>query len=224
MVGFLISIMAIIISESRVTFILLSLLILFALIWQLPFRKIIFLTALFFLLVTFILAINFGAGFLEREFKDVQSTINPDLTTIGVEKRYYFWPILWQLVLQKPLTGYGLENIAPVFSQYFEKNKHTLFEENLKVQPYMFGLKDLNLDRSHNYILDLLLFSGILGFLVWIGFVLLLFKKLRQKTHGRGKNVLIVSLVIYLIWIQFQNQSVVHLMYFWLIVGIIDKR
>lgn len=223
--GFLITISAIILSESRVAFLLLSILLLIFLSWELPRRKLIFTSLGFVLLAAFIFAIFFGAGFLEKELKDISQTTNPDLTQIGVEKRYYFWPILWELVLEKPLTGYGLENIAPVFSKYFEANKHVLFEENLKVKPYFFGLKDLYLDRSHNYILDLLMFSGILGLMSWILLFVVIVKKINTKQIPIGtKNVLITCLILYLIWIQFQNQSVVHLMYFWLLAGIVDKN
>lgn len=223
MAGFLISILAIILSESRVAFLILSILFLIWLSEELSWKRLMGIILGVSLLIAFIFSIFFGAGFLEKEIKDVSQTINPDLTKIGVEKRYYFWPILWELILQRPILGYGLENIAPVFSQYFETNKHILFEENLKVKPYLFGLKDLYLDRSHNYILDLLLFSGILGLLGWFGLVIMLFKKLKQMSRDRGTNVLMVSLILYLIWIQFQNQSVVHLIYFWLIIGLVDS-
>ena len=223
MVGFLISLIAIILSTSRVAFLGAAGLILFWLIGELPFKKLILGTISVILLIIFVSSINSSGGWVEKELLLPKSTINPDLPTIGVEKRYYFWPVLWQLILQKPINGYGLENIAPAFSSYFEINKHALFEENLKVKPYLFGLKDLNLDRSHNYILDLLFFSGILGLLSWLVLVIVTIKKLTQKYDDRHKNVLLVSLVTYLIWIQFQNQSIVHLIYFWLLVGLIDN-
>lgn len=218
MAGFLLSILAIILSESRVAFLLLSILLLIFLIRELPWKKLMFVICGVILLSVTTFAIFFEAGFLEKEFKNTSQTINPDLTKIGVEKRYYFWPILWEFVLQRPVLGYGLENIAPVFNRYFETNKHILFEENLKVKPYLFGLKDLYLDRSHNYILDLLLFSGILGLLAWIYLVALLFWKTKRN------KILLVSLIMYLIWTAFQNQSVVHLIYFWLIVGLSDQQ
>ena len=224
MFGFLITILAIIFSYSRISFLMLSLLILFWLIWELPFRKLIFWVSLIILSIIFVLSINFGAGWMEKELLELKTTTNPDLTTIGVEKRYYFWPILGKLVLERPIQGYGLENIASVFFGYFEKNKHILFEENLRVQPYMFGLKDLNLDRSHNYILDLLIFSGILGLLVWLFLVGLLIKKLIQSPVRAENTSLLLGLFTYLIWIQFQNQSVVHLIYFWLLLGMIDQE
>jgi hypothetical protein len=33
-----------------------------------------------------------------------------------------------------------------------------------------------------------------------------------------------IALLLYLIWVQFQVQSVVHLMLFWLIAGLVDKE
>ncbi len=223
LLGFLIVILAIILSESRVAFMLLSLLLLLWLILELPFKKLIFGVISMILFITFALSVNFGAGWVEKELTSLRSNINPDLTTIGVEKRYYIWPILGKLILEHPVTGYGLENIAPVFSEYFEINKHTLFEENLKVKPYLFGLKDLNLDRAHNYLLDLLLFSGIFGVVCWAIIVFLLIKKLLLSKVTLENNVLWVGLITYLVWIQFQNQSVVHLIYFWLLVGLVDQ-
>lgn len=223
-IGFLITILAIILSESRIAFILLSFLMLMFLLWELPWRRLAFITFGGVFLASFVFAIFFGAGFLEKEFIEVNKTNNPDPAKIGVEKRYYLWQVVGQLINQNPVSGYGLENISSTFSNYFVSNKHALFEENLNIKPFMFGLKDLNVDRSHNYILDLLLFSGILGLLGWLGLVVMIFKKLLQLSSDRNKSVLLISLITYLIWIQFQNQSVVHLVYFWLLIGLIDKN
>lgn len=175
-------------------------------------------------LLYIIFGFKLSSTIINSEISRPFSTNNPDLTEQSIEKRVYIWPIAWNLILQQPLTGYGLENIGKAFTDYFRDYKHPLFEENLKVSPVLLSLKELNIDRSHNYLLDLLLFSGILGLLGWLGVVVLLFKKFRQMSHGRGKIVYMVSLLIYLIWIQFQNQSVVHLIYFWLMVGLSDSK
>lgn len=221
--GFLISVTAMILSASKAAFLGAAGLILVWLIWELPFRKLVFGLTLTILIILSITSIKFSAGWVEKELIQPKATTNPDLPTMGVEKRYYIWPILWQLILQKPIIGYGLENIAAEFSRYFEVNKHALFEENLQVKPYLFGLKDLYLDRSHNYLLDLLLFSGILGLLTWLILVLMLLKRILQSQISPENSTLLVGLITYLIWIQFQNQSVVHLVYFWLLVGLIDS-
>ncbi len=177
--------------------------------------------------VSVLLALKLSSGLVGSEVSGAIKISNPDLTRESVEKRAYIWPLAWKIGWQRPIIGYGLETIGKAFSDYFEENKHPLFEENLQVSPVLISMKDLNIDRSHNYILDLLLFSGGLGLLGWLGLVGVLFWKLGQNTKHPtivGKNVLIVSLVTYLVWIQFQNQSIVHLIYFWLIVGMIDKE
>lgn len=139
---------------------------------------------------------------------------NPD---DSIEKRFYIWPLAWQLINQKPFWGWGVDNIEKVFSNYFQINKHSLFEENLNPSAVLIRLKDLTIDRTHNFSLDLLLFSGILGFPLWGLLVCLLIKKAQNK-------VLFASLILYLAWVQFQNQSIVHLIYFWLILAVIDKN
>ncbi|MBI2019661.1 O-antigen ligase family protein [Candidatus Daviesbacteria bacterium] len=135
----------------------------------------------------------------------------------SVERRFYLWPLGWELINQKPLTGWGLENVDKAYRTYFEVNKHTLFEETLQPSSVLIRLKDLTIDRTHNFTLDLLLLSGILGFALWGILVCLLVKKVQNKT-------LFVSLVLYLIWVQFQNQSIVHLIYFWLLAGLINQE
>lgn len=139
------------------------------------------------------------------------------------EKRIHIFSASFKLALNKPLTGYGLENINQGFSDYFTKNKHILFEENLKIEPALISLKDLNIDRTHNYILDLALFSGIFGIFSWLLLVFLLLKKLLLSEVSLENNILWLGLITYLVWVQFQNQSIVHLLYFWFLAGAIDK-
>lgn len=203
----LVSVIGIFVSYSRSAILVMLLLLILGLIDQLKIK-------LRIILIIFPVLL-YSSGIIGDEVSLPILTKNPDLTKVSVEKRAYIWPVAWQLVKQKPLIGYGLENIGQAFSNYFEANKHPLFEENLNISPVLISLKELNIDRSHNYFLDLLLFSGIPGLLVWIFLVaVLLF---------RSKGILLVSLITYLVWAQFQNQSIVHLVYFWLLVGIINQ-
>lgn len=220
--GGLLSAVGIIVSYSKSAILLVLLLLILGLVSQLKIKFKLGLVAALILAVSIFIALKFSSGIVGNEFSQPITTTNPDLTRESVEKRVYIWPIAWKLVLQKLYTGYGLENIGRSFSDYFTENKHSLFEANLKIFPVLISLKDLNIDRSHNYFLDLLLFAGILGLLAWIFLISLLFWKLGQMSSDRGKNVLLVSLITYLIWVQFQNQGVVHLVYFWLLSGLID--
>lgn len=215
--GFLISSMAIIISQSRTAQFLLSGLMM---IWLIKERR--FVLAILVLII--FSSLVFSTGLFWQEIIKPHLTTNPDLTKSSVENRVYIWPVAWQLVLQKPLTGYGLENIGQAFQNYFTVQKHALFEENLNIDPVLISLKELNIDRSHNYLLDLLLFSGIFGLLAWFILVIMLIKKLLHSPIKLETTALLIGLITYLIWIQFQNQSVVHLIYFWLLAGLIDHQ
>lgn len=219
----LVSLIGILVSYSRSTILLALMLLLLGLMNELRIKFKVGIIIGVVVLGSIALALVVSSGLVGNEVSRPILTANPDLTKESVEKRVYIWPQVLKIAWQKPLTGYGLENIGQAVFGYFEDNKHSLFEENLKVSPVLLSLKELNIDRSHNYLLDLLLFSGILGLLGWLGLVGVLFQNLRQKYNGRTKNVLLVSLITYLVWVQFQNQSIVHLVYFWLMVGLMDQ-
>ncbi len=219
----LISMIGILVSYSRLAILLALCLLILGLIGELKVKLKLGLAVISILLVSAVIAWRFSSGLVGNEIAEPLVTNNPDLTKESVEKRAYVWPQSFKIFLQKPLAGYGLENIGLAFSNYFERNKHLLFEENLNISPVLISLKELNIDRSHNYLLDLLLFSGVFGLLSWMFLVSLLFVKVGQIYHGRDINVLAVGLATYLIWIQFQNQSIVQLIYFWLLVGLIDQ-
>lgn len=156
-----------------------------------------------------ILSAQFSSGLLWEEWIRPLSDPNPKLTAYSLEKRVYIWPVVTDLIATRPFLGYGLENLAPTFFSY--KPPESLRETTL------FGIKDMFLDRTHNYQLDLLFFSGMLGLLSWWFLVWVLLKKTQSK-------LLATSLTIYLLWVQFQNQSVVHLIYFWLVAGLVDQE
>lgn len=214
---------AIIISSSRTGAVLLTVLVS---IWVLSRLKKLWLIAsvIFLFLIGFLIYVSYqlSVGVFWGEVYGLKLSDNPDLTRESVEKRPYIWSIGIEILKSRPY-GYGLENINQAFTNYFTVNKHQIFEENLNISPVLISLKDLKIDRSHNYLLDLLLFSGFLGLMSWIWIVFLLLKKLLTSPANIEVSTLLISLVCYLIWIQFQNQSVVQLIYFWFLVGMIDS-
>jgi len=54
-----------------------------------------------------------------------------------------------------------------------------------------------------NYTLDLLMFSGGLGFISWLLLITIVLRK-------NIRPLLLAGFIIYLIWIQLQIQSIVH--------------
>lgn len=216
-----ISILGILVSYSRSAILLMLLLLVLGLIEQLRMKLKLVILSFVIILVSSFIALKYSSGFLGDEFTRPLSTNNPDLKKESVENRVYIWPQAVKIALDKPYFGFGLENINLAFSNYFQKNKHSIFEENLNINPILISLKDLNIDRTHNYILDLFLFSGTCGVLAWLILIIFVLIKL-FKSNRENRGVLIISLLTYLVWIQFQNQSIVQLVYFWTLAGLID--
>lgn len=218
-----IELFAIVISQSR-TGILLTIFLFY--IWLMSKVKA-WLNITFITVITIITAIlisgYFSSGILSGELLNLKLENNPDLTDESVEKRPYIWAVALEILKKEPAKGYGMENIGSAYINYFIENKHVLFEENLKISPVLISLKDLNIDRTHNYFLDLLLFGGILGALGYIFLIFAIYKKVLLSKIKPESSILLVGLTTYLIWIQFQNQSVVHLIYLWLLVGLSDS-
>lgn len=215
----------IIISYSR-TAIFFSLLMLSLVLWSIvkikilrKFNPAIFLPVL--LLILIFISIQISSGFIYKEFYNPLNTNNPDLARQSIENRLYIWPQVVKIGLQKPF-GYGLENIDQAYSLYFQTNKYTFFETNPNYSTILVQLTGLKLNRTHNYLLDLFLFSGWLSVFCWTSLIVILYLKI-QKLNIPGRNIYLVSLITYLVWVQFQNQSIVQLVYFWLLVGIIDS-
>lgn len=206
----------ILVSFSRSTILMALLLLSLGLTFQLKIKFKMSVVVLGVVIISILIALKYQSGLVGNEVSKPIFTFNPDLTKESVEKRVYIWPQSAKIALQRPLTGFGLENVTWAFVNYFKDYKHPLFEANSKISPVLISLKELNIDRSHNYILDLLLFAGIAGFLSWGVLVFLMIRKNRS-------GVVFLGLVSYLIWIQFQNQSIVHLIYFWLLVGLINQ-
>ncbi len=211
-------IIGIFVSYSRSTILLALFLLSLALADQLKikFKKVLITVGIGIILMSLILAFKYSSGIVGNQINIPISTKNPDLTRQSVEQRVYIWPQFIKIAFDQPIFGYGLENINLSFKNYFEKNKHKIFEENLNIEPVLISLKDLTIDRTHNYTLDLLIFSGFSGVIIWLLLIALLIKKC--------KNIyVLVGFLTYLIWIQFQNQSIIQLIYFWFLVGTIDK-
>src|SRR3990167_5697648 len=120
------------------------------------------------------------------------------------EKRIFIWQFAQRVILQKPLLGFGLDQVQVAFREY---------PAPLLPAVYRDVLKDLYITRTHNYLLDLLIFGGLVSLLAWSGVIWQFFKR---KTAPEFKEMMI----LYLIWSFWQNQSIVHLMIFWVFVGL----
>jgi O-antigen ligase len=147
-----------------------------------------------------------GDGILNQEI--IKPLTGTRVGEEGQERRVYIWIFITDLIQKKPILGYGLDNLKQVFP--------TALQEMNPKPAFYFTVKDLTVDRAHNYILDLLISGGLLVFFSWMSLLFLLVANAKNKWE-------LMFLVILFIYLQFQIQSIVHLIFFYTIAGLINR-
>lgn len=205
--------LAIFLSESRASIFLLFLLFILYIFINRKRLKKIFYFFVFISIVVGLLFLSFTSSFVARFVeRELLNPLNQRWVAKNApEKRILIWQVAFEQGLKRSLFGYGLESFRSVYAEYFAQSK-------IKDDKAFMNRKNLVVDRAHNYLLDVFIYSGIIGVAAWGVLIVLLIVKARKK------QVFLISIIIYVIWIQFQIQSIVHLMYFWLLVGLIDNK
>ena len=112
------------------------------------------------------------------------------------ENREVIWKHAINLIKERPILGYGAETNEIVFDKAFYESG--------------FPLSNLIIDRAHNLFLDVTLWSGIVGLIFFIGFLIESFKNLEID-----RRKLFLSFLIYS---MFQPISVAHWILFIIIL------
>lgn len=87
--------------------------------------------------------------------------------------RLIAWDIAWEGFLDRPITGWGLDNFHIIFNQKYHP-------ESLR-----YGEYETWFDRAHNTIMDVLSMTGILGFITFVFiFVAILYSTIRAYKRG----------------------------------------
>lgn len=118
------------------------------------------------------------------------------------EDREMFWKLGWQKIGERPLLGYGAESGEAVYEDAFAKANLPLFE--------------LIVDRSHNLFLDVAIWSGFIGLILFLGWLFTASNNLVK----RGKWINIIGSLAWLVFSMFQPLGVVHWVLLFLILGI----
>lgn len=121
------------------------------------------------------LFIAYGILFAFRHTDFVSHSILARLTnlTTTVDTRLIAWKIAWQGFLERPLTGWGLDDF------------HILFNLKYNPQSLRFSYYETWFDRSHNTVMDALSMTGIFGFLTFFGiFGALFYSAVRAYRKG----------------------------------------
>ena len=117
------------------------------------------------------------------------------------EERGMYWKLGWQKVRERPLLGYGAESGEAVYEDSFAKANLPLF--------------GLIVDRSHNLFLDVAIWSGIIGLVLFLSWMLTASNSLVRQ----GKWINIIGFLAWLVFSTFQPLGVVHWVLLFLILN-----
>jgi O-antigen ligase len=122
-------------------------------------------------------------------------TLVSAITTSRPRSVYESRPLFWQLgireVLARPIFGYGAESGEVIYDRAF---KHI----NVRLVDFM-------VDRSHNLFLDVTLWSGAVGLILFIGWCIVSGKELWKRDRRR-----FIVYIAWLVFASFQPLGVVH--------------
>jgi O-antigen ligase len=104
------------------------------------------------------------------------------------ESRKVIWPLAFNQIVKRPVVGYGAESGEVVFDRAFYKSG--------------FPLSGLIVDRAHNLFLDVGMWSGVLGLILFGRWLYLSFKNLKNSQKFAFFSFLVYSML--------QPLSVVH--------------
>jgi O-antigen ligase len=95
------------------------------------------------------------------------------------ENRPLFWKLGIEKILERPVLGYGAESGEFIYNQAYIKSE--------------MPLNNLIIDRSHNLFLDVAMWSGIIGLIIFVYWFYLSFVNLKDLK----KKMAIMSFVIF---------------------------
>lgn len=146
-------------------------------------------------------------------YDDVETVItHPEDAKNAGTNRFYVWQKSMQLIREKPLLGFGPENMSYAMREHFHDE---IVQE--------FG-KYLNWDKAHNEYLNIAVSSGIPSLLVYLGFV----GTCLIKGFSRRSNplfMLLLSMAVgYLVQAFFNIQMVSVYYMFFVVLGFLSGR
>lgn len=117
--------------------------------------------------------------------------------------RQRIWARAALAIVQRPLTGWGLENYQLAVQNI-----------NYPIKPGVNG--EVSVDKAHNEILEILISAGLIGLIFWLGIIFLAGKNLLLQKN----SILFVCLLVFLLKSQTNIVSTPEYFFFWLLVGL----
>lgn len=107
------------------------------------------------------------------------------------ESRTLFWQLGIRQVIARPTLGYGAESGEAIYDRAFK-------QINVRLIDFM-------VDRSHNLFLDVTLWSGIVGLILFTGWCIVIGKEIWKRDRRR-----FIVFVAWFVFASFQPLGVVH--------------
>ena len=149
------------------------------------FKNILFIAGL--LLTVFLFAgyiFNQNSPYLQKNLPAASRLLNISFKDTTAETRIMAWEIALKAWREKPLFGWGPENYQDAFDKYY----------NPKFLKYTFA--ETTWDKPHNYPLEVLSTSGLVGFLAYLAIFIYLFyfliKNIKKSENEAEKNFLFI--------------------------------
>jgi len=172
---------------------------------------------LFVLSVSIVLIFNFQTdGALLNRFLTISSDAKEFLTE-GAESDYaganrgFIWKRVIELIKNRPLVGYGIENLGETFKIYYSQDMIEIWD------------MVMNIDKAHNEYLNIAVTTGVPSLIAYLSFVFLILKSgLIQIRRDNSLVLLLMSSVLGYLVSAFFNISVVSVAYvYWIFLGLI---
>ncbi len=128
----------------------------------------------------------YGVVYFNRTSKIVQDTGLARLVDLNatIDTRLIAWHIAWNGFIERPLTGWGLDNY------------HILFNKKYNPQSLEHGYYETWFDRSHNTLFDVLSMTGLFGMLAYIGVWWALFYSIFRAYRKKWIDPAIASIIL----------------------------
>ena len=134
---------------------------------------------------------------------------------VDLKGRSLGWSQAWSGFKERPILGWGPENFDLVFFKY------------LKGTDYQ-GYPPAKLDRAHSRPLDVLVTTGILGFILWAALWILIFFSIIKNILKNDKNLVIYlivfsSLTTYFVSSLFLFPQATWYVQFFILIGVVSR-
>lgn len=103
-----------------------------------------------------------SASRLVQRLPIIKNVATISFSAITAQTRVMSWNAAWQGIKDKPMLGVGIENFNVLFNKYFKAGYYSL------------APSETFFDRAHNQFLNLTAESGILAWLIYLGFPIII--------------------------------------------------